>query len=107
MMAFFYFSCDVFASNALQAKPLVINQTLVNKIHKLKSNSSNASDIEKMIGSPIACLPVHASYEAWVCQWKGNLASAGIANTLNIWFEAGMTTSIIAIDAAGNFLKSP
>lgn len=81
-----------------QTKPIKISKELLNRISKLEASSSNANEVERILGKPAACLPLVFPSESWVCQWKGNLSSAGIANTLNIQFEAGIITSIIGID---------
>lgn len=88
---------------AIQTKPIVVNQALVNKISALAPDSSNAHTIELMIGAPSACLPLSA--EAWICQWKNNLISSGIQNTLNISFESGMVTTVLGVNKEGTFLS--
>jgi hypothetical protein len=95
--------CLSFAAQSIQTKPIIINQVLVNKITTLSARSSNAYTIEKMIGAPSACIPT--SNESWICQWKNNLNSSGIRNTLNISFEAGMVTEVLGIDEKGTFLR--
>lgn len=94
----------IFANNDVQNKAVIITKSLINKISKIKRNTSNASDVEAMLGKPSACFPLPGSQESWGCQWKGNLKSVAILGTLNIYFEAGTMTAITAIDASGNFL---
>lgn len=94
------------AKNAdIQNKPIKLTKSLTQKIAKLEPDSSNANDVELLLGKPTACLPLGKSGELWACQWKGDLSSSGILNTLNITFEAGMVTSVTGVDAAGNFLS--
>jgi hypothetical protein len=86
-----------------QKLPVVITKSLIQKLNLLESNSSNASEIEKLIGPPCSCLilNISPSNEAWTCQWKGDFSSNGISNMLNITFEAGQLASIVAIDKNG------
>lgn len=100
---FLLVSTSIWASNDLQVKPLLVNQTLLNKILKIEADSSNANTLDKLLGPASACLPM--SNETWVCQWKGNLSSNRIENTLNITFEAGMIAKVIGVDKKGVFLK--
>ena len=88
-----------------QTKPLVIDQNLVKKIVSIKPDSSNAKTVDTLLGAAASCLPQSAEpSESWMCQWKGDPGSNRLINTLNISFEAGMITTITAINAEGHFL---
>ncbi|CDZ78984.1 hypothetical protein BN59_03299 [Legionella massiliensis] len=90
-------------SAATQTKEILINGALIKKIKQLKPDSSNAYQLEQLLGPAAACLP--KSQESWVCQWKGSLASNRLENTLNVSFEAGMITEVRAIDKEGGTFK--
>jgi hypothetical protein len=79
-----------------QIKPIIINKSLISKLAALKPDSANVSQVEKIIGKPCCCFSLEPRSEAWTCQWKGNLNSNRIENTLNIQFEAGMIANISA-----------
>jgi hypothetical protein len=85
------------APHSIQTKPVKITTTLVNKIKKIKPDSSNAYEVVQLIGEPAACLPLPDTNEAWICQWKGDLTSASLDNTLNIMFSAGMITKVMGV----------
>lgn len=90
-----------------QVKAVQVNQALMQKLTGLKHDSSNAHEIEQLIGPACACLPTSSEpSENWVCQWKGNLSSNRLENTLNITFEAGMVARIVGIDAKGDFISN-
>lgn len=89
-------------ASPVQTKPITISPGLIKKVSSLSPNSSNAHDIEVLLGSPAACLPL--SMEAWACQWKGDLTRSDIRNTLNVTFESGMVTSVVGVDKKGRFL---
>ena len=78
-------------------------QKIKNHIDLMQPGSSNANDMEKLIGSPCSCFvwSVSNSAGSWACQWKGNLSSNRIEDTLTISFEAGMLTNVIAKTSDG------
>lgn len=82
-----------------QTKNLTIDKALINQIKALKPDTSNAHELELLLGPPAACLPTSPqAQESWICQWKGSLDSNRLNNTLNIYFEAGVIAHIQAID---------
>lgn len=88
-----------------QIKPVAVTKTLIQKLSKMKPDTSNAHQIEQIIGPACACLPNNdMPSETWNCQWQGNLKSNRLENTINITFESGMIAKIIAIDEKGNFI---
>ncbi|MBI2786250.1 MAG: hypothetical protein HYX60_08115 [Legionella longbeachae] len=90
---------------AAQTKPIPITKALIKKIAALTPDSSNAYQVEQMIGPASACLPNSIPpSETWICQWKGDLKSNHLLNTMNITFESGMIAHIVAIDANGDYI---
>jgi hypothetical protein len=96
-------------SQNIQKKSVKVTTTLIKQLKAIKPDSSNAYQVEQRLGKPSACLPLPPATEAWICQWKGNMNSSGLSDTINIMFEAGMITDIIGIDQNGQrlALKSP
>lgn len=93
------------AASCPQLKPVKIDTTLIQKLVHLTADSSNAHETELLIGPACACVPLgRVPSETWMCQWKGNLSSNRLENTLNISFEAGMITEIVGINKNGDYL---
>lgn len=84
-----------------QKKPILLKKSLLQKIITRPINSSNADEIEKLLGPASACIPT--SVEVWTCQWKGNLSSNGVTNTINITFEAGALAKVVVVSRQGDF----
>lgn len=96
--------CLIQNGEAAQTKAIQVTKLLVEKIAKLSPDTSNAHEIEVMIGEPAACLPMNSlPSEVWICQWKGVLSSNRIENTLNVTFESGMVAKVIGVDAKGKY----
>lgn len=88
-----------------QLKPVKIDTTLIQKLTQLTPDSSNAHETELLIGPACACVPLgRVPSETWMCQWKGNLSSNRLENTLNITFEAGMISEIVSINKNGTYI---
>lgn len=88
-----------------QTKPVHIDKKLVQELGKISLSSANAYEVEQKIGPACACLPMGKQRESWICQWKGDLSSNRLENTLNISFSAGTLMQILAIDGKGEFIR--
>lgn len=80
-----------------QKTPISVNKEVIQKIVKREVDSANANQIEQLLGPACSCFTVAPSSDAWTCQWKGNLASNRLENTINVTFEGGMLAGVIAI----------
>lgn len=101
---FIYLLSAMTTIHAQQTKEIRVDEALVKRIAAIPLNSSNAYSVETMIGAPAACIPLAPlPAESWVCQWKGDITSNRITNTLSVTFEAGMISSILAIDKQGDY----
>ena len=106
MLALFLTVKTGFALTTLQQKAVVVSKAELMRLKKIKPDSSNANTVNNLLGQPAACMPVGLGLgEVWMCQWKGDIASNRLANTINITFEAGMIVSITAIDKHGGLIK--
>lgn len=93
------------AASCPQIKPIQVDKALIQKLTQLVPDSSNAHEAELLLGPACACFPLSSMpSETWMCQWKGNLSSNRLENTLNITFEAGMIAEIIGISKQGDYL---
>jgi len=93
-----------FTASYTQSNPINVNKTIIQKLSALSPDSSNAFEVEKILGRASACLPNSTSTETWICQWKGDLSSNRVENTINITFSAGTIVQIIGIDTKGTFI---
>lgn len=90
------------AMPAIQTKPLKVNRQLAQILVSMEPDTSNAHEIEKLIGPPSACVVINPPpLESWACQWKGDLASNRVINTLNVLFESGSLTKVVAVTPLG------
>lgn len=106
IMSLLLVACGMsYAVNNPQITPVKVTKELLNKIATLTPDTSNAYEVEQMIGPASACLPgsIQPS-ETWTCQWKGDLSSNRMAKTINITFESGMIVHAVGIDDNGNFI---
>lgn len=85
-----------------QKTGIFVKKELIKKIVNRQVNSSNAHEIEQLMGPACSCITFNPlSAEVWTCQWKGDLASNRLENTINVTFEGGMLASVTAVRGDG------
>jgi hypothetical protein len=85
-----------------QKAPIVVKKEVIQKIVNRQINSANANEIELLLGPACSCITFNPlSADVWTCQWKGDLSSNGLQNTINITFEGGMLAGVTAVRSDG------
>ncbi len=81
-----------------QKTGIIVKKEVIQKIVNRQINSSNANDIEELLGPPCSCITFNPlSADVWTCQWKGDLSSNRLENTINVTFEGGMLAGVTAV----------
>lgn len=98
----------VIAQAAVCSAPIEVNKALVKDIAAMARGSMNAQMLQERLGPACACVPLTpAPSDTWMCQWKGDLSSNRLINTLNITFEGGMLVQVVGVDKEGEFIHAP
>ena len=85
-----------------QKAGIMVKKELIQKIATRQISSANANEIEQLMGPACSCVTFNPlSAEVWTCQWKGDLSSNRLENTINITFEGGMLASVTAVRGDG------
>ncbi|QDQ40666.1 hypothetical protein E3226_009805 [Legionella geestiana] len=93
---------------AICSMPIEVNKALVREIAAMARGSENAQMLQERLGPACACVPLTPTpSDTWMCQWKGDLSSNRLINTLNITFEAGMLAQVVGVDKEGEFIHAP